>query len=409
MQKGFPPTYYGGVDHLPITERLVELVARGLVTTGQAHRTALAVELARREGEALSGQAVGDSLGLSRAAVHKQVEQLRALGFAIEPVGGAGYRLARPFDDLIAAEAVVPFLLDLMEPGSSWMAGLPYRYLAHCASTNQVLRGAAGMPGPASAPGGSSARGARTAVAPPPPAGAVVVTDEQTGGRGRLGRGWVSQPGKDLTFSVLLRPALAPARAHLLSLAAALAVAETLEAIPGLEGRVAIKWPNDVLLGDRKVCGILVEGSMDSDRLHWAVAGIGLNVNSDPAAFTRGLEPDARREWQGRPEPASLGQALGSDLPRGPLLARLLARLTTRWNAAAADDDLLSGLRQRDLLRGRQVEVLSGPPSNELVVAGDAAGIGEEGQLLVRTPEGRQVQVFAGDVTVRSFEMGPRP
>jgi len=389
------------MDHLPIFERLEQLAARGLVTTGQAHRIALAAELAWREGEALSGQAVGDSLGLSRAAVHKQVEQLRSLGFVIDPVSGAGYRLARPFDDLVAAEAVVPFLLDLMEPGSPWVAGLPYRYLARCASTNQVLRGAAGLSSP---PGANAGR----AAAASPPAGAVVVTDEQTGGRGRLGRGWVSQPGKDLTFSVLLRPALAPARAHLLSLAAALAVAETLETIPGLEDRVAIKWPNDVLLGDRKVCGILVEGSMDSDRLHWAVAGIGLNVNSDPVAFTGGLGPDALREWQARPEPASLCQALGRELPRAPLLAQLLARLTTRWNAVDGDD-LLTGLRQRDFLRGRAVEVLSGPPSNEPVVTGEAAGIGEEGQLLVLTPDGRQVQVFAGDVTVRSFGMDPLP
>ena len=377
----------------------------GLLTAGQARRIGLTAEFARNPGGVLSGQSIGDVSHLSRAAVHKQVERLRALGFAIEPVGGAGYRLARSFDDLVAAEAVIPFLLGLMEaagpPGRSeappsnparapaWTVGLPYRYLPTCPSTNQALRAvAARPPGPAALP-----------------AGALLVTDDQTGGRGRLGRDWVSQPGKDLTFSVLLRPALAPARAHLLSLAAALAVAETLETIPGLEGQVGVKWPNDVLLGGRKVCGILVEGAMDSDRLQWAVAGIGLNVNSDPAAFTRGARPETLQQWAGRPEPVSLGHFLGTDLARAPLLAQLLTRLTERWRDVEGGD-LLPGLRQRDVLRGLSVEVLSGPPANTPVVTGEAAGIGEEGQLLVLTADGRQVQVFAGDVTVRSFGKG---
>jgi BirA family biotin operon repressor/biotin-[acetyl-CoA-carboxylase] ligase len=175
-----------------------------------------------------------------------------------------------------------------------------------------------------------------------------------------------------------------------------------LEAIPGLEDQVGIKWPNDVMLGDRKVCGVLVEGSMDSDRLQWAVAGIGVNVNSDPAAFTRDLTGQALQEWAGRPEPATIGHALRRHVPRAPLLAQLLARLTKRWQNVEGGD-LLPGLRQRDLLRGRVVEVLSGPPTNAPVVMGEAAGIGEEGQLLVCAPDGRTTQVFAGDVTVRSY------
>jgi BirA family transcriptional regulator, biotin operon repressor / biotin---[acetyl-CoA-carboxylase] ligase len=388
------------MHHSSLSGHLEELAASGLLTMGQARRIGLAAELAKDPGGVLSGQTVGDFAHLSRAAIHKQVEQLRSLGFAIEPVGGAGYRLAQPFDDLVAAEAVIPLLLELLEPcgllknGGPWIAGLPYRYVASCPSTNQALRTAAAAPRPA------AHRGPATL-----PAGAVVVTDEQTGGRGRLGRGWVSQPGRDLTFSVLLRPALAPARAHLLSLAAALAVAETLETIPGLEGQVGIKWPNDVLLGDRKVCGILVEGSMDSDRLHWAVAGIGLNVNSDPGAFTRGVGAEALQEWAGRPEPASLSHALATNVPRAPLLAQLLARLTERWRDVEGGD--LPGLRQRDLLRGRVVEVLSGPPANAPVASGEAAGIGEEGQLFVRTEDGRTAQLFAGDVTVRSFSSLP--
>ena len=225
-----------------------------------------------------------------------------------------------------------------------------------------------------------------------------MVTDDQTGGRGRLGRDWVSQPGKDLTFSVLLRPSLAPARAHLLSLAAALAVAETLETIPGLEGQVGVKWPNDVLLGGRKVCGILVEGSMDSDRLHWAVAGIGLNVNSDSAAFARGAGPEALQEWTGRPEPVSLGHSWAPHLARAPLLAQLLARLSERWSAVEGGDLLpvcgsatFSGAWRWRCSRVRRPTRRSWPARRPASV--------KRGSYSCARPTAGTVQVFAGDVT----------
>jgi BirA family biotin operon repressor/biotin-[acetyl-CoA-carboxylase] ligase len=362
---------------------------------------------------------------LSRAAVHKHVNHLRTLGFGVESLPGAGYRLERPFADLVAAEAVLPFLLGLSRPETPWMAGLPYFYLPRCESTNLSLkeamaprraagRGAADAPAPDSGAPAPSAPGAL-------PAGALMVTDEQTGGRGRLARTWSSEAGRDLTFSVLLRPSLAPTQAHLLSLAAALAVAEVLETLPGLEGRVAVKWPNDVLLGGEKVCGILLEGSMDVDRLHWAVAGIGLNVNSASSALVTALTPEDAEAWAGRPRPVSLRERLGYDVPRAPLLAALLARLTRRWIDLEDRGDpgpgaptspggsgaagVLAALRQRDALAGRQVEVLSGSGrqgQKDVVASGEAAGIGPEGQLLVRSASGETVAVFAGDVTLRA-------
>ena len=379
-------------------ERLDAAVAGGLLGVGLAHRVALAAQLAQTLPgahsdpvlAAVSGEALGRTLGLSRAAVHKHMERLRSLGFAVVPVAGAGYRLERPFSDLVVAEAVLPMLLDIVPPESPWTAGLPYRYLPRCDSTNVVLK----------------------QVSTSTSSGKLVVTDEQTRGRGRLGRTWVSDPGKDLMFSVLLRPALAPARAHLLSLAAALAVAEVLEIIPGLEGRVAIKWPNDVLVGDDKVCGILLEGSMDADRLQWAVAGIGLNVNSAPSALVRGLAPEEARVWMGKSLPVSLREYLGQDVARGPLLASLLARLTSRWVGLETEGDrgaasgeaggILAGLRRLDALAGRSVEVVSGPPQHSPVATGKGLGIGPEGQLLVRSASGETVAVFAGDVTVRA-------
>ncbi len=371
---------------------LEEAVARGLLGRGQARRTMLAASLGAAWRPAdpgpapfLSGEECGRLLGLSRAGVHKHVEQLRSLGFAVASVPGAGYRLERPFTDLLAAEAVLPLLLERTDLETTWVVGLPYEYVGTCPSTNQALKQAASCT----------------------PSGALMVTDEQTGGRGRLGRTWVSQAGQDLTFSVLLRPSLGPAQAHLLSLAAALAVAEVLETVPGLKGRVGVKWPNDVLVGDRKICGILLEGSMDADRLHWVVAGIGLNVNGDPAIVRSGLRAESDAGWPGRPRATSLRAETGGPVPRAPLLAALLARLAQVW-IDPANGGCLTGLRERDVLMGQVVEVLSGPPDNRLLAVGTAAGIGSEGQLLIRTSAGRTIPVFAGDVTIRGRTVNRR-
>ena len=309
----------------------------------------------------------------------------------------AGYAPSDP----IAAEVVLPLLLDLVEPGAPWVAGLPFEHRAACASTNAALKEIAGRSR----------------------AGTTIVTDEQTNGRGRLGRTWLSEPRLDLTFSVLLRPRVVPAKGHLLALATGVAVAEVLEQRFGLEGQVSLKWPNDVFLAGKKVCGILLEASADADRILWAVAGVGLNVNSEPSRVLASLPPDLAAEWQGRPQPISLKEHLGVAVPRAPLLAALLARLTWWWAGldwTSTVPTLLGEWRKRDALAGRPVEVFAGAGRSERVAAGIAAGIGAEGQLLIRTKpcgaggiegadeqgtkgaaeDGALMEVFAGDVSV---------
>ncbi len=284
-------------------------------------------------------------------------------------------------EDPIGAEAVLPSLLDLVEAGAPWVAGLPFEYQARCPSTNAALK--------------LMAESGRS--------GTTLVTDEQTGGRGRLGRTWVSSPGLDLTLSVLLRPSMAPAQGHLLALATGVAVAEALEESLGLHGQVTLKWPNDVLLGGKKVCGILLEASADAERILWAVAGIGLNVNSEPSGLPGSLPPEQAAEWRGRPLPVSLKEHLGQTTPRAPLLAALLARLTYWWtglDGAGTVPSLLAEWRRRDALAGRPVEVFAGADRSERVAAGQAAGVGDEGQLLVRDEDGVLLEVFAGDVSV---------
>jgi BirA family transcriptional regulator, biotin operon repressor / biotin---[acetyl-CoA-carboxylase] ligase len=301
--------------------------------------------------------------------------------------------------DSIGAEDVLPLLLELVPPGVPWVAGVPYEYLSECPSTNAELR--------------QTADYARS--------GTTVITDDQTRGRGRLGRTWMSDPGRDLSFSVLSRPRLPATHGHLLSLASGVAVAEALERAFDLQGQIALKWPNDVLLDGKKICGILLEASAGADCIHWAVAGVGLNVNSEPGCRLRSLTAEQAEEWRGRLLPVSLKEHLGHPVARAPLLAAILARLTfwfielgapgpaaveasppgcTDPPGAGSVAAVLEEWRRRDALEGRRVEVSGGAGRADGVAAGVAAGIGEEGQLLVRTEDGAVVEVFAGDVTV---------
>ncbi len=301
------------------------------------------------------------------------------------------------WDDSIEAGAVLPLLLARADPDRPWTAGVPFIYRSSCRSTNTALKDMAGHS----------------------PAGTALVTDNQTGGRGRLGRTWLSQPGRDLTFSVLLRPSLDPDRAHLLALATGVAVAEVLEDEYQLREQVSLKWPNDVLLAGKKVCGILLEAAAGATGLLWAAAGVGLNVNSEPGALSASLSPALAAEWERRPRPVSLTEHLGTAVPRAPLLAALLARLTRWWTALDLEEagsregagfvegariGMLEEWRRRDALAGRRVEIFSGVSHSDRLVSGEAAGIGEEGQLLIQVagpaPSGGLTEVFAGDVSV---------
>jgi BirA family biotin operon repressor/biotin-[acetyl-CoA-carboxylase] ligase len=198
------------------------------------------------------------------------------------------------------------------------------------------------------------------------PAGTAVVADEQTGGRGSRGRPWHS-PAGGLWLSVLYRPASA-AGAELLSLRLGLAVAEALEeALPGL--RIEIKWPNDLMLDQRKLGGILCEARWQGDAPGWIVAGVGLNV----ANPIRPLLGDSA---------VALAEVRPGVTPEG-LLPAVLARLRRRMPAGeylgAAEQELLAS---RDWLRGRQLRAPA---------PGRAEGIAPDGALLVRSPAGLAV------------------
>ena len=207
--------------------------------------------------------------------------------------------------------------------------------------------------------------------------GTVVVTDEQTQGRGRLGRQWISPPCSGLTFSVCLWPPTG-FRLHALAPAAALAVGDVAHGVVG--AGCTLKWPNDVLAHGAKVCGILVELDQVGDR--WAaVVGIGLNVNAAPPLASA----------------TCLAAFADAPLAREPLLIRLLAALEQYVGVAEGTPDaVIQQWRDRLDTLGRRVRVHSAAG----IIEGMAVDVDAEGALLVRAHDGRTSPVHAGDVTL---------
>lgn len=208
--------------------------------------------------------------------------------------------------------------------------------------------------------------------------GTLVTTDDQTAGRGRIGRAWRSLPGQQLAVSLVLRPGFSP---HFLVMASALAVAETIAEVAGTQAD--IKWPNDVQIGGRKVCGILIETSAD-----FAVLGIGLNVNGT-------LAGDAELAARA----TTLAVAVGRSLSREALLIALLTRLDALYaelstGGAVAQSAVRERWRAQLVTLGRRVTLLQG----EQTVAGVAEDVDADGALLLRRDDGTLLPVTWGDV-----------
>lgn len=217
------------------------------------------------------------------------------------------------------------------------------------------------------------------------PEGALVVADEQSAGRGRHGRRWEDAGGKSLLMSLVLRPRVPPQRLGALTLAAGVAVARGLEEISGR--RAELKWPNDVLIGDRKVAGILTEGTLVGSELSAAVVGIGINIDwgeADLPAELRGRATSLALEMEGRPVPR-----------RAEILGRVLVELEAAYEAIHHDPGgILDEARERSALLGEDV-TLTWPDGHS--ATGRAVAITSDGALQVSI-DGRTQAVHAADV-----------
>ncbi len=327
----------------------------------------------------VSGPALADEIDVSRAAVWKAVEALRAAGFAVESTPDGYVAPAEPG----YCAAGIEFDLD---------APYTVEYHDRLPSTNDRARELAGD-------------GA---------AEVAVVADEQTGGRGRLDREWVA-PSGGVWLSLVTRPDVSPARAPLFTLAAAVATADACRAA-GVDAH--IKWPNDVLVGEnggedrnegnggadtdggdgngnaadgdpdgrdghghrggRKAAGILTEMEGEADRVSWLVVGIGVNANVDPDDLPAGA--------------TSLSEEVGADVDRRRFVRTVLERFAALAGTRDRLSDVLPAWRERTSTLGRRVRVDTASGS----VVGTAVDVESPGALVVDTPDGRR-RVHAGD------------
>jgi BirA family biotin operon repressor/biotin-[acetyl-CoA-carboxylase] ligase len=330
-------------------------------TSGSA---AILAALRRAEGEALSGEALSNALGVSRAQVWKHVGALRKRGYVVEGERGGGYRLTGVPDRLYADE--------VREGLATRWIGQRYEHLEETDSTNRVAfeHGRAGAP-----------------------AGTAVVAESQQAGRGRLGRSFYSPPHQNLYASLLLRPEGSIADAPTLILGAAIAVAETVSEWLDEAERVEIKWPNDVLIGRRKTSGILMESAAEGTRIAFAVLGIGVNLNVD-----RGTFPD-----EFRAHATSLSSELGRAVDRIAFTRRLFEQLEI-WldrHAEGGFDALRPRFESYFRMAGEPVGV---DEIGGARIHGVARRIAPDGALELEIAHGPRageiVRVMAGDVTL---------
>lgn len=216
--------------------------------------------------------------------------------------------------------------------------------------------------------------------------GAVALTEEQTAGRGRFRRTWQAPPGSALLMSVILRPPSDPEWLPRLTMVGAVAVSEALTALVSDPLRVGLKWPNDVQLDGRKVCGILAEAVWQGETLRAAILGIGLNVRIDFAG-----SPLAESA-------ISIEPALGRRVDRLALLADVLHRVD-QWAAQLGSPALLAGWRARLTTLGQQVRVVPADDPSA-AISGQAVDVDENGALVLRDEHGTLRRMLAGEVTL---------
>ena len=218
------------------------------------------------------------------------------------------------------------------------------------------------------------------------PEGTIVLAEEQRAGRGRLGRQWLSPGYVNILVSILLRPTLEQDQLFILTMILALAAIESINGMVELEA--SIKWPNDLYVGRRKLAGILTEFSHRDDRIEYVVLGIGINVNWDPDEHRELINPAT-----------SILKETGVRVSRNTLLVQILKKLESYYQRVVSGriDEFYRMWNERSLIMGRNVVIESGKET----LHGTATRITRRGALVIKDEQGREHEVYSGDVSLR--------
>lgn len=317
------------------------------------------LRLLRSADSYISGQELCNRFGVSRTAVWKAINQLKEAGYEIEAQQNKGYRLMAAPDLMTEAE-----IKSLMH--TEWVAK-EVLYFDTIDSTNTKAQELA-------------EKGY--------PSGTLVVADKQESGKGRRGRSWVSPSGTGIFMTLMIKPDINPNNASMLTLVAALAVAKGITSVTGEEAM--IKWPNDIVVNSKKVCGILTEMNAQFDYINHIVVGIGINVHNE--SFPEEISQMAS---------SLMIEAGGKRFHRAQIIAETMSYFEQYYDTFLKTQDLSALVREYDELlvnRNKSVRVLDPKEPFD----GKAMGITPKGELIVDTWESRKL-VSSGEVSVRGI------
>ncbi|KGG80612.1 biotin--acetyl-CoA-carboxylase ligase [Caloranaerobacter azorensis H53214] len=317
------------------------------------------LKLLKENNEFVSGQDISDSLNVSRTAIWKYINQLREEGYLIDSVTRKGYKLIYTPDILTYGEIAEYLETDYI--------GRKIIHFDSIDSTNIKAKQLA-------------AEGAKE--------GTVVIAEEQTMGRGRLGRGWVSPKGKGIWMSIILRPNIDPIDASKVTQIGAAAVWSALSKV-GVDAYV--KWPNDIVLNCKKVCGILTEMSAELNRINYLVIGIGVNVNINLQEFPNEINNIA----------TSIKAEVGHDVDRKFITAEILNNFERFYNELIKYGSIKTSIeicRKTSILLGREIKIITNQGERKV----KAIDITDQGELLIEE-NGKIEKLISGEISVRGI------
>lgn len=321
--------------------------------------------LKRAKNQYVSGEELSNILGMSRTAIWKRIDAIREEGFDVEAVTKKGYRLK----DIPSGIGAPYGKLAVQSEITGSFIGYNLRFLAETDSTNSVLKKMA-------------SEGA--------PEGTVVLADMQKAGRGRRGNAWMSAPGLGIWMSILLRPNLHPGTLQTLTLAASVAVMRALEPM-GIKG-LGIKWPNDILIDRKKVCGILTELLAEAEKVEWVVLGIGLNVNQSETDFPNDIASIA----------TSLRLSMNIGFNRSLIAAKIINEIEEVYQAFLEKGSLwvVDEWKKRNITLGETVDIISQTGS----FRAKALDITPDGKLIVKDEADKISELLSGEISLRQTE-----
>ena len=310
------------------------------------------------EKEFISGEELSKKLGISRTAIWKHIRILRSQGYNIESVNKKGYRLVDEPTDLLNPQNIYRNL-------KTKFIGKNVLYFETIDSTNDYAKKI-----------GNELRD-----------GSVIISEEQTKGKGRLGRVWESKAGEGIWMSIILKPNIIPNKAPFITLIAGASIVKALN-ILGVDAK--IKWPNDITINNKKLSGILTELSAEIERVNYIVVGIGMNVKDTD--FEEELKDKATSLYKEN-----------YNVSRVDIVKEILCQFEKLYLDYIEKDDkkeVLDICRQYSAIINKEIYVIKND-QKELV---DCIGINEEGNLIIKNKDGKLEEIMSGEVSIRGVK-----